>query len=364
MARMTASSSYAEFFRCPMKRWLYTEQGGMGIVAKGEAEDTLFGTVIHNGVETLLKGGPIDDALEFLGELASLTGQTPDGYSRYMELMWLGEALLRVFNAEVLPLMRAEYEFLAIEQELAVPIGSLPVGVTIPDMEPYYEPLLWCCRPDVILRRHLDGKCFNCNLKTSGYIDDIDKLYEFSVQTLMEAWCVKRHLNQDTQGTVLVVFGKGIKGKLLKQDKDKGLTSGYRRDSPFTYVWWKAKDKTWSYERTYGAYKRPAWEVWNSVEDMLKVIPVELQRQQVFITDPISQSTMDVDDLIKEILQVEGLVQNGFKVRAHSNCNNDGHFNRECPYKRWCWGTDEERATLYEPRVANHPIEETLKEDL
>lgn len=344
LLKVTDSTRYAEWFRCPEKRRLYSEEGGTGVVSVEDNIDTTFGTLVHDSVESMLRGQHWREAAEvFLPAcLNNSWGITLDGQPRSTEMAWLGVGLIKAFSLKLSQFL-STYKIVHIEQELVMPLGK---GV------------VWCTRPDAILERS-DGSHFNCNIKTTGYMADVAKSFEFSVQMFMEARAVRLSLGQDTQGTVIIALNKGNKSGPLKGDRLAGITQGYRRDSPFTYVWFK--NGTWSFNWSGGSIKTPTWTFNKSPYEWLDKLPEDVVYSQCEVTDPITQSHMPEESLISDIVNVETMVRYGPWPRNYNNCNNDGQFKRECPYKPWCHGTQQEHEQLFIPRTPNHPVEDTIR---
>jgi len=342
--QVTDSTRYAEWFRCPEKRRLYSEEGGTGVVSREDSIDTAFGTLIHDAAEAMLMG---EDARQhqnvfFHKCMDQDWGRTIDAHPRSTEMAWLGVGLLEALKRK-LPDFFTTYKVEAVEQELVLPLQR---GV------------VWCTRPDAILSR-ADGSHFNCNIKTMGYMDDVAKHFEYSVQMFMEALAVRKSRGQDTQGTVIVALNKGKKQGPLKSDRDAGRTQGFRRDSPFTYVW--SRNGLWSLTWAAGSIKMPVWVFNKSPYEWLDKLAPDVLLSQCEITPPISQSHMDESSLISDIVNVESLVLYGPWPRNYNNCNNDGQFKRDCPYKPWCHGTEQEREQGFVPRTPNHPVEDTIR---
>jgi hypothetical protein len=349
--KSTDSTSYGESFKCFFKRYLLTEFGGTGIVPKASGDALLFGLAVHDGIEALLKEESLHHARWLFGERLALLEDslTLNKRSRKNELQWIGYGLLSSFHEWTLPSLLNEFLVHSIERELIVPLG-------IRDSTEFW----WATRPDVILERKEDQASFNLNIKSSGYIDDLATIYEFSVQMLMEAEAIRIHLGKQTVGSIILGLDKGEKRKALKSDRDLGLYEGFRQDSPFMYMWKKGSLRTKSYIP--GAFKVPADSCYSTFDEFYPTLDPSVVASQVVVTPPISHPPCDVEDLKGEILTVENLVHQGFKVRNLSNCNNDGGYKKPCPYKQFCWGTPQEKEDNYIPRIPNHPIEATLKQ--
>jgi len=341
------SSSYAMHFKCPLSEYLYKYYNTSGVVGKEEFKDTAFGSIAHDGVESLLMGGSLEEELhkaEFSLNERIPSEQTPDGVWRCQELWWLLHGILRTFNDHYLPSFLQEYKVRAIEQEYVIPLD---------------EEVHWCTRPDATLERRADGAYFNCNIKTSSWMKDLLKIYEFSVQMLMEAHAIKLNQGLDTGGTVILALNKGSKGKLSKLDVERGK-SGYRFESPFTYVWWK--NGTYSFEWSAKSEKVPVWEFNSTPLEWYEKIPLGYRQSMVSITPPIRHSSsMKYEDVVKDIVFVEKNCYDGKVPRSYDSCNNYGTYNKPCAYRTLCWGTPEEIAATYIPRTSNHPFEETIR---
>jgi len=353
----SSSTQYGKFYKCPYSHYLYTYAEGGGLVNTEESEHTLFGSLMHEVIEGLLVGKELPSLLPALAQGCSeIPGLTLDKVPRSQELYWLGSGLAYCASTYLLPLLQAQYAVEAIEQELVVPLKV--GGVTTPEE----ASLLWLTRPDALLRRRSDNATFNCNIKTTGYIKDLQKIYEFSVQMLMEAQAIQLHKGIETGGTVILALNKGQKGRPSKEDRLQGKTEGYRQDSPLTYVWWKNEAPTFQWSK--GAVKKGVWEFNSTPEEWFLKLPVDLAKQQVDLSLPITHTgSSSISDVIEDIVTVETLVKTGFCPKNLDACNSYSTFNKPCDYHKWCHGTPQERGENFIPRQANHPLEETIGGD-
>ena len=168
----------------------------------------------------------------------------------------------------------------------------------------------------------------------------------------------------DTGGTIIFALSKGHKGVPTARDKEL-KREGYRMESPFTYVWWK-KDKksgreTYSFTGSKGAEKIGVWEFNKTPEEWYAKIPEEMIKAQVEFSMPIVHHPVDLDKLAQDIITVEEMADKGIAPCNLNACNSYGTYNKECDYKLWCHGTEQERSTLFVPRTPHHPHETMLQ---
>ena len=348
----TASTNIGMFLKCNESHYLATREGGNGIDSVFQNEHLIFGTAMHDPIEALMLGEKDIKKLvdKLKSDLKILVEASLDGTPRSTEYYWLGTGLLLAFAEFKLPKMLRIYDVKAVEKELTIDLGG---GIT------------WCTRPDVILERRKDHRQFNNNVKTSSYTRDIGIIFEFSVQMLMEALAVSRELGIDTGGTVITSLNKGRKGYATASDKARGFTEGTRIDSPFTYVWYDEGGKALLPKWKSRAVKVGAWELCETpfewYEWFKKTFGPEALEQEVDFTEPLIHNTrMDVDSVVRDIIQIE---TSGSRIKNYDACNNYGGYGKPCKYKQWCWGTAQERASLYVPRNPNHPLEELPLDD-
>jgi len=351
----TASTNISYWLKCIESHHLYTREGGTGIIPKTSNEHLIFGLAVHDPAEALMLHPLVNtqDLIDTLkAQLEPLKDASIDGTPRSTEYYWLGAGLIYAFREFVLPKIRKLYRVQAVEQEMMIPLGIYAD-----------KNIEYCTRPDVILERVEDGKFFNNNIKTSGYVKDLGLIYEFSLQMLLEAEAVRREYDCDISGSIITAFNKGKKGAPTKSDKDRGFITGRRIDSPFTYVWWK-KGK-WSFRWSKDAAKVGVWEFCKDpaewYDQLKEVCGSEFVSGEVDISEPIRHSTsMDLKKVTDSVCQ---MVTSDLRVRNYDACNNYGGYNKPCQYKMWCWGTDQERVENYEPRIPNHPLELKLSEE-
>lgn len=344
MPTATSSTTHELWFNCPYAHYLYTRALGTGIAQVEQNIHTQFGSIAHTAVEGLATGKPLPEVLNELHLATSqLKGVTPDGNPRSLELYWLGAGLALTANYKMLPMLRSVYEIISVEQEITFPLSD---GV------------MWCTRPDLILKRQYDGSFFNGNIKSTSYLKDLETNYEFSVQMLMEAEGVKKAWNLTTGGSVVIALNKGRKGVLSKADREAGK-EGFRMESPFTYTYYKGGKVIQEWKP--GASKVPVWEIVATPEDWYGRLEPEVLSEQCLITTPIVHSNkMDYHEVVQDIVTVEALASTGVYPKHYNSCNSFGTYRKPCEFRQWCWGTEQERADNFVPRKANHPYEEAV----
>ena len=343
--RATSSTPYNLWFNCPYAHYLNTRQEGLGIVNKDESWHASLGTALHDATEGLSVGRPLGDILVGLEKATSrLPGVTPDGYEKSKEAYWVAACTVLAFNKHYLQPLLDIYDVIMVEQEITMPLTPS---------------LFWCCRPDLILRRRSDGHFMNNNIKSTGFMSDVEMNHEFSVQMLMEARGIRKYWGYDTQASVITSLSKGQRGKPTPADREAGLTSN-RLESPGSYVWWKRD--SYSFKWAAGSVKKPAWEIVDTPQEWFDRIPEELQLKQCEVSNPILHNTrMDAASIIDDIITIEKLADLQICPRHYDSCNSFGTYRKRCDYYMWCWGTEQERSDNYILRSPNHPFERALQ---
>lgn len=364
--RIVDSTRYGTYFNCPRERYWSHEYMGRGITPTAPSMDLLYGSAVHKGCEELARGARFDEALFKAGaELAPLSNElTPEKLPRKDELGALLFGHLRCYQEFIFPKLQEEYEILGVEQEIIIPLSSLP-------------PIYYCTRLDKILQRREDGLFFNLNYKTSSYLNDIFLSMERSVQLMMEAEAARIHLKEKGKdafitGTIVIGFDKGQKRKVSEGEKKRGL-EGRRVLSPLTYGYVK-EDNPWNAESLYSPVYKSGWRrfpIWNEIgiESWWEMLPEEMKRMQFSILPPIHHHPEMIKDIKEQILETEiriaadAPMNRVFPMNTH-NCNQHaGFIHHTCPYTPLCWGDEDPMdliGGMYEWRPINHPKEDEL----
>lgn len=208
--------------KCPrMGFWTYY-WGGTGLVPKEEALPLLFGGAVHTTLERLLVGGvELDEAIaEGVKGLDGLPSPLRE------EQKWLFECLIRIWAEKRLPELRAEFDFIAVEQELLWPLG-----------EEGEKTIVQMIRPDLLARRISDGELFYIEWKTTGYGDaDWAKRWEKNTQVFCNALAIEETLKERVSGVMIEGL---VKGPRKKEWRKSSKFLGEKIQQSFLCYGWK-----------------------------------------------------------------------------------------------------------------------------
>jgi len=361
--RIVDSTRYGCTFSCPRKRYWFTEYKGRGIQLARPSEDLLYGQAVHKGCEALAGRTDFDEALALAtAELIKIdpTILTVDGLSHKDELLALLWGHLRLYADYILPNLRQRFDFLSIEQELAIPLS---------------DNITYLTRLDKNLRDKETDLKYNLNYKTSSYVNDLHQEMSHSLQLMMEAEAARLHLGIECVGTIIIAFDKGRSYGASDAEKKRGL-SGKRRLSPLTYLYSKGDDP-WDARTQYSTEYKSGWKrvptftggltpegVW-----IHKLSPAVKQGLFSELT-PIYFDQEMVEGVREQIVLVENQVVSMnssmlFPQNFHNCFQDGGYIHHSCPYTPLCWDDEDPEMLiggLYEWRTFNHPLEETVKE--
>lgn len=186
----TSRSQILDYEHCPRLRLLahHTGPQGLGSVGIGWSPKVPYvplakGSAIHLGLQRLLEGSSVDeavqDALSLYDETVKLRGfggvRDQDQEYTFCEQRALCEAAIRVWAKRRLPWYLANYEIVALERE--APVMDLAPGVKFHS------------RPDGVLRSKSSGLIDVLSFKTaSAWRPQQDAENQNDVQGLSEAW--------------------------------------------------------------------------------------------------------------------------------------------------------------------------------
>ena len=377
--RIVDSTRYGCTFSCPRKRYWFTEYKGRGIQLATPSEPLLYGTAVHTGCEHMAGG------MDFVSAYALATMElmkidptilTVDGLSHKEELLALLWGHLRVYAEYILPNLKERFNFLAVEQEIAIPLD---------------EDITYCTRLDDILDDKKTALNYNLNYKTSSYVNDLQNDMAHSMQLMMEAEAARLHLGIAAVGTIVIAFDKGRSYGASEAEKKRGLT-GKRLLSPLTYLYAKGDDP-WDVMTKYCTEYKTGWKrvptfvpplspeiVWNGM-----LTPGDKQALFSELT-PIYFDRGMVEDVRIQIVVSERQVvemneKTCFPQNFHNCFQDNGYLHHSCPYTPLCWDDEDPEmllgglyewreynhpqmllGSLYEWREYNHPLEETVRE--
>ena len=362
--RVVDSTRYGCTFSCPRKRYWFTEYKGRGIQIASPSEDLLYGSAVHAGCEAMAKGLSFDEAYQLATvEMFNIdpTILTVYGLSHKDELLALLWGHLKVYAEYILPNLRQRFNFLAIEQEIAIPLS---------------DDITYCTRVDKILEDKETDLKYNLNYKSSSYLDDLPTEMSHSMQLMMEAEAARLHLGIASVGTIVIAFDKGRAYPASPAEKKRGLT-GKRLLSPLTYLYMKGDDP-WDAKAQYSTEYTTGWKrVPTFVEPLshervwIHLLSPSVKQGLFSELTPIYFPQEMVEDVREQIARVEYQVVSmnscGIFPQNFHNCTMDnGYLHHTCPYHPLCWDDEDPEMLiggLYEWREFNHPLEETVREE-
>jgi hypothetical protein len=233
--------------KCRRLRYWRYEHAGTGVERAGEWMDLLVGTATHIGIDSLVLGRTVDDAVA-IGREAMMAARRagpiqvyhagPDANADFEEGMSLLEALVRGWEAVRLRPLLTTYEVLAVERECQVDFAR--PGWTLKQLS----------RPDLTLRRRTDGAVFIMNLKTAADVGDKWKSkWRQDMQTFSEALAVEAWLGEPVVGTIMAGMVKGSR-------KDYPQGSGdYHWTSPLLWPWHRSAQGPGAEDEWYARYE-------------------------------------------------------------------------------------------------------------
>jgi hypothetical protein len=274
---LTDRSRMTTFAQCPRKAFWNYYWGGTGIVPQQEALPLLFGTAVHITLERLLVGGTslVDAIHSGVAAFGSLD------LPLRQEQSWLFECLIRIWAASRLPVLRAEFDFIAVEREILWTLGETDEKI-----------ILQMIRPDLLARRVSDGELFYIEWKTTGYgEEEWAKKWEKNTQVFCNALAIEETLREKVSGVMIEGLVKG------PYKQEWRVSSKYRgkiiQQSPLCYGW-RQTDGSLSTKWSYGAEHIALWEV--SGMTPAGVVAASDHSQFLCPVPPICPSPEDLED--------------------------------------------------------------------
>jgi hypothetical protein len=359
--RYTDRSRIEKDWRCPRARFWTTEFGGRGISPAGKSFDLEFGTIVHEGVELAVAGQP-HAAMAASERVAAFVSAS--GGDQIQATQWgaIGYGLVAGFMRSVWPQLQQEYELVATEREVLLQLT--------PD-------LTLQARPDLVLRHRLSGALWNCELKTTGYIEaQWLQAWTKAPQLQLTVLAAEESFGEAFAGSIVVGLYKGRKGR------------DGRQSSPFAWGW-RTEDlpgilrPQFSYEEQ----RRKGWERFltqgypGGVAQWVADMPEELLARQFAVTEPIFLRRDLVDALVRQVVHREDEIARAaarFAVdgtvtpavldevfpQYFNNCT--PAFGHNCEFNEPCWvpwvGRDPLASGLFVPREPHHEAERKVFE--
>lgn len=170
LIQLTSKSRYITRKTCARKGYYSNELGGHGIKPVKTAEYLSIGKSWHDAMERILRG---EDYATVAAEEAerlktSLTSSKKAWGEEEPHLQWARwmEGMVYAAGKYIIPSILAEYEIVSVEEETKF---DLPPQLEIMDPPPPIVRLIG--RPDLVLKRKLDGTYWYWEWKTTGWTD-------------------------------------------------------------------------------------------------------------------------------------------------------------------------------------------------
>ena len=363
--RYTDRSRIEKDWRCPRGRFWSTEFGGRGIAPAGKSFDLEFGTLVHEGVEAAVAHSnavPVLAADVVQQKVANFVRANGGDEMQAHQWAAIGYGLVAGFMRSVWPQLQQEYELVATEREVLLPLT---------------KDLTLQARPDLVLRNRNTGALWNFELKTTGYIEaQWLQSWTKAPQLQLTVLAAEQSFGEPFAGSVVVGLYKGRKGR------------DGRQSSPFAWGW-RTEDlpgilrPQFSYEEQ----RRKGWERFltngypGGVAQWVADMPSELLANQFVMTEPIFVRRDLVDALVRQVIAredeiaraatrfaVDGVVTPAVLDEVFpqyfNNCT--PAFGHACEFNEPCWvpwvGRDPLASGLFQPREPHHEAERKVFE--
>jgi hypothetical protein len=413
--------------RCRRLRYFQYEYNGVGLqpatVGLGDL-DWITGQAVHTGIETLLKGGTLEEGLLAASlyysnihdiidvSIDAAAGGAPPQpefqvLDKLAENKALAEALIRSWALVRLPKLLAEWEVLAVEQEVE---AHFTEGI---------HELVLMARPDLLHRRKSDGALFIRNFKTVSQADkNWREQWRYDQQTFSEVLAAEQHLSQNSlkvsagllpQRVGGVIIEGLLKGRRLEYPEGSGRRY---QNSPLVQCWYRQAEGGLNEEEFYaldeyettcqgphksgrrfcpggrshrlsGVTKMPVWEKYPGgvagwVAHLAAVRPETLEAQFIELP-PILRPDYEIERWKRQTLPQEVELWRASNVvqalpeerreaamdryfpqsTSHGNCLRPS----VCNCFNLCWGqaAADPLNSGYQIRIPNHPVEKEFR---
>ena len=360
--------------KCLRKRWWLYEYQGRGIQRVKQGRETfplLTGTGVHSVIESVLQGNDIHTGI-CAGMAPYADFHADDERTEFLvsEQRALIEALGRAWHTICYQQFVDTYEVLAIEREETV---ELAPG------------LMWMSRPDLLVRRKVDGALFIVNMKTTKRADErwVGQ-WPIDQQTLSEVVAVEARIGEKLSGVIILGI---IKGDQLEYPKGSGQ---WYHNNPLIWAWHNESGKAhplgcWSaryeFQDSDGSLRRlgKGWvkrEIWLHydggvaawIEKLASADPAILHECVVQLP-PIMRSDRQVEAWKAAVMAGELDIRAKREASGHevwldaafpmSTSSGNCLWPTKCPCFALCHeNADPDDESVWEPRRANHPQEE------
>ena len=391
---ITTRSRNQAYLDCPRKGFLQYDapNGSAGVRGWERRALNIFlstGSYTHRVLELRLKGRAMAEVIpevlrDYFAECSSrgLECELPDD-SNYtiFEQAALVEAFGWGFERVWMPRLVEEYEWTPemVEMELTTPLS---------------DDLLLASRIDLVARRKLDGRLFEWNFKTVGQAGE--KWYqgfEHDAQILTETLAYERNLGEKVDGVNILGLVKGnrvavdAEGHEVRGDeqKERRPIARYIQRSPLIYGWKfdgnpPLEPAAYDYvsSRKKGWHRFAVWqedfpflapenEGMSPIQYWTYWLPLEVVEQSFASVPPIMRDDTSIENHVVQIVGMEDCIRKGLEDE-HGIDYSFPQNHRACIWPVRCGmydmcytagvSDDPVGSGLYQPRTANHPIEE------
>jgi len=276
--RFISRSSHEHFSECQRKGyWGYIYAGGLEEATA--PWPLVIGLAVHKGMEKLMLGESIDEAIEWLNLEFSLKGEQGPVTEEWLMHKALAEALVRGWRRARFERFMERFEILKVEEEWLTKLAA-NLGLK--------------SRIDVVVRDRITGFIYVIDWKTSSSIKDWSSQWEDEILVLTQALTTQEQMGEEVAG---VIFEGLYKGGKYKGQYTSPLVRGYRLlieggegEAP-RYVY--SHDKRKDYEQ---------FQVWKDfpggIAAWIDWLPLDVVENQ-FISSP---TILKHDDMIRDWL--------------------------------------------------------------
>lgn len=334
---------------CGMKFYWNRKHNGIGMVPKEDQLALRLGAELHEDMAELAFA---EDPQAWLTakvqhEVASLKSGKELEY-QYRRLGWLAG-----WVHFVEPGIRARYQDIGIERELALDRTPLVVAVT----------------PDRVLRDRQDGSLVYFEYKST--ISASQKWlssWNYMIQLHIGMQAIAEELNEPVKFAQIIGFMKGQEREGLLNHP---YVYAYRRGDEWTDDYNKARSAGWE--------KAGVWDYPGGIEAWVLQCGADVARQQFPFTAPVFLNLKMLDEWVARRTHREEVVSNYFAYGGESVPGRRGltfekrtskcrpAWGDACPYIRACWNASVEQDPLasgeFLKRVPHHDLEMTWELD-
>lgn len=362
---LTSRSRMVAYANCPRLGYLTYDWGETGLEPVSLSLPLANGIAIHEILAEILTGTPPASAIskalatyKALVESQGVFNEDPGSVDWLIrEQQTLLEGMIHAWLRVRYPILRAEYDFLAVERELLWPLDA--EGTIIDQI-----------RADVLARRKSDGGLFYLEWKTTTMGgDEWVKQWEHNTQLLANTLAIEELLHERCEGVIIEGL---LKGRRKIDEAARSPFNGRKiQFSPLCYGYKHVATGEYSarYQAAKGWYKIATFaempvETW--VSDVMSVEDCQALFAPV---PPIRPRREHLDRWRKQTIALENersakltLVKRRPELLDDLFPMNDEHcfryWGHPCPFEPLCFRSEVEAdplgSALYQPRVPHH----------